>query len=118
MYETAEKAVKKFFLEKMDDEHTKLRNCALYDLHFGPMGKQYYADSADFPNWPGYTEAIAKLEEWASTNLSPVWVDAQTMEVLTAEPEEDYGDSIYAFDRAGVAKAVFWKLVTDGGMSA
>jgi hypothetical protein len=119
MREAVEKVVKKHFLDQMDERMIKLRNCANYDLHFGPHNAEYYRDSAELEDWPGYVTATDQLEEWAQDKMQTVWVDIQTMEVFTTEPEEtEFSDEdIYKFDRRDLGKIVFGKLVTDGGMS-
>lgn len=113
-----ENVVRKFFMDKMDKRTSDLRHCALFDLQFGPMPAEYYRDSADVSDWPGYTSAVETLETWASENLMAVWVDPQTMDVMEVEPEVDLLSEVYHFDRRDVAKIVFRTLVTHGGMSA
>lgn len=113
-----EKAVRQFFFTKMDAQTDKLRSAALWDLHFGPYDAEYYKDAHELESWPGYSSAVEKLEEWSSENLMKVWVDTQTMEVLETEPDEEFLDDIYVFDRGDVARLVFKQLITDGGMLA
>jgi len=114
----AVKAVREFFFEKMDPRTKSLRGAALWDLHFGPYDAEYYKDAQEVENWPGYTSAVEALETWSGDNISEVWVDIQTMEVLTDTPPDDMlGKDIYHFERGDVRRAVFKELVTDGGMN-
>jgi len=123
----AEVAVKKYFIDElMDDRLRGLRHCALFDLHFGPYDADYYSDSADFENWPGYVKAVEELEEWADIHLVPVWFDMQTETIHTKEPQGDTVDGTWieplwedwiCFDKRAVYLVIFDKLVTHGGMS-
>lgn len=118
LHESAVKAVRTFFIEKMDKRTQDLRSAALWDLHFGPYGAEYYKDSQEVENWPGYVDAVEALETWSGENITEVWVDIQSMEVLTDTPPDDMlGEDIYHFERKDVRRVVFKELVTDGGMS-
>lgn len=114
-----EEAVRRFVFERMDARVEKLRGCALWDLHFGPYGVEYYQETHGLETWPGYSSAVEELENWARDNLSTVWVDAQTMDVIDTEPATaDYdSDDLYVFERKDVVRIVFKELVSHGGMS-
>jgi len=113
----AEEAVRKHFIEEMDDRTKSLRFCALFDLHFGPMGAEYYKDSHEFSDWPGYVSAVSELEAWAEGRIADVWVDLETMFVASLPPDnEEMLEEYRHFTTKQVAIAVFRELVTDGGM--
>lgn len=117
------KAIKKYFLDQMDERTVKLRDAAIWDLLYGPSTAEYYAETHDTKDWPGYVSALKHLEDWADVHLMDVWVD-EDGDIRTTEPEaemvdgelvEPYGWTQYS--RKSVKSIVFWKLVSDGGMS-
>jgi hypothetical protein len=113
-----EKAIKKYFLEQMDERTDKLRSAAIWDLHFGPCSAEYYRDAHELKDWPGYASALQELEDWADLNLVTIWVGDWSGSILTQEPEpmDDPGDYTQ-YDRKALKRIIFERLVTDGGMS-
>lgn len=117
------KAIKKYFIDQMDERTVKIRDCAIWDLLYGPHTVEYYRDTHDFDDWPGYVSALQHLEEWADANLMTVWVD-EDGDISTKEPEGETIDGDWVepegwsqYDTKSVKSIVFWKLVSDGGMS-
>lgn len=117
------KAVKKYFLDQMDERTDKLRSAAIWDLFYGPCTAEYYKDAHDLSDWPGYASALEQLEEWADVNLTSVWV-SEDCDVRTSKPEGEMGEGGLVeshgwteYDLKSVKSIVFWKLVSDGGMN-
>lgn len=64
---------------------------AAWDLHFGPTGGGLEDEGEDeSPIYLGFTEACALVSEWCDENLSEVWYDIQSGEVLESEPKGSY----------------------------
>lgn len=62
---------------------------ASQDLYYGPY-EAGHADGDDGPPYLGFTKACALVSEWCDDNLSEVWYDIQSGEVLDREPEGYY----------------------------
>lgn len=64
---------------------------ASWDLHYGPSGGGLEdEDENGEPVYLGFTEACSKVSEWCDDNLSEVWYDIQSGEVLLSEPKGYY----------------------------
>jgi hypothetical protein len=118
-----EEVVKKHFLEQMDARTDKLRSAALWDLYYGPYDAEYYEDTHELENWPGYVSAIKELEDWADAHLCDVFYNTMTGEVSTNEPEAEEIDGELVepedwvkYERKSLYLIVFRELVSDGGM--
>lgn len=122
--DTQAKVIKKHFLDQMDERTTRLRDAAIWDLHFGPFTAEFYKESHELADWPGYVSALEHLENWASQHVVEVWVD-EDGDLSTTEPAPETTDDgeVLAlgewtlYDRRSVKSIVFGKLVSDGGMS-
>jgi hypothetical protein len=121
--EAIEREVKKHFLDQMDKETDALRSMAIWDLLYGPFSAQYFTETGHEVEYPGYSKALERLEEWADLHVVEVWVDEDGF-VVDTEPQAEEVDGELVepygythFDRKSVKRAVFERLVSDGGMS-
>lgn len=103
----ASELVKDHFDKKMDARTRQLREDATFDLWHGPTGAS--------EDYPGYLTALRDLEDWAHKNMSGVWVDMDAGEVLESEPDRGL-DHVLEFSYMDAARAVFGRLIIDGGM--
>jgi hypothetical protein len=126
MYDKARAAIRQHYIDLMDEKTKKLRQCALFDVNYGPMGAEYYCEAEGVEDWPGYVKAIDQLREWASENIQTTWFDVQAEFVQTDEPkgfEDEDGEWVepawedyVKLDESDIRRAVFGDLVTSGGM--
>ncbi len=72
-----DEAIEKYF--ELPPDILKLANQAAYDLYNGPI--------QDDDEWPGFVTACEQITDWCDDNLSEVWYDIQSGEVLDREPE-------------------------------
>jgi hypothetical protein len=115
----AKSAVEKYFRELMPERLRRLKNMATHDLWYGPGA------NGDDEEWPGYVEAVTELERWWGEHGGEVWVDMDCEMVFDTEPkpvdeetgEEIFLESVYLFERRDAARAVFGRLISDGGMN-
>jgi hypothetical protein len=124
--------IQSFFFNRMSVRYKKLFEAAVYDLWHGPLSRRDALDRFRV-RWPGYPKAIDMLSEWWHENGSDVWYDTQSGYVSDQEPEwahevedpdtgeiawdgDDPEDWVY-YDRNKAGRAVFGRLISDGGMS-
>lgn len=85
---SGDKAIVKYWENQMSREIKDLVSMAKWDVNYGPHSAEDFAeeDPSRTP-WPGYFEAIDKIQKWADDHLCTVWYDNDTGEVLENEPE-------------------------------
>lgn len=108
----ARAAIDKHFTDAMDEETKTLLSHCTTDLHYGP-------DAVE-EGYLGYTASLKKLEEWSQENICEVWYlpdDCLCESEPLTEDGETYEDAIH-YERHEVARIVFGKLISDGGMNA
>lgn len=123
----AEDIVGRHFRDQMPPDIRRLYHLAYWDLYNGPITEV----DDDSESWPGFVTATALLGRWAEDNLSEVWYDTQTNEVLLSEPKgfydedsvddetgeacwvEPYWEDFINFKLADVKRAVFGKELAD-----
>lgn len=113
-YDTLKKVVKEHFEKKMTPEIKELARLARWDLWNGPhSGEDYAGEGAEF-EWPGYSNAIDKIQEWCNEELCDVWVCVWSEEVFESQPEDDnYADYVHV-ERSDTKRFVFGELVGNG----
>ena len=68
---------------------------ASYDLHYGPSGGGLEDDDENGdPLYLGFSEACSMVSDWCADNLSEVWYDIQSGEVLDHEPQGYWVDNL------------------------
>lgn len=103
----------------MDVDTLSLVSETLGDLYFGPNPPD--------GTWPGYAAAKRQIEAWAMENLpSTLYVDSFADCASESEPEgwtdcdgtpiEADWEGVLVYERSEIARVVFGKLVTDGGL--
>lgn len=87
---------------------------AINDLNNGPR----YTRDDDLYEWLGFIHAVSLISEWYNSNINDLWVNSDTGEVFTNEPqpyydkesnqdiEPDWGN-IYYLDRVDIKKILF-----------
>ena len=66
---------------------------ATWDLYHGPSGGGLEDEDEDGePLYLGFSEACTQVSEWCDDNLSEVWYDIQSGEVLEREPQGEWID--------------------------
>lgn len=98
-------------VKEMDEaiaKHFKIPNAirrqarqAAWDLHYGPTGGGM-EDEDGYGNriYHEFASACSIVSEWCDENLSEVWYDIQSGEVLESEPE-GYWEACYVCDGTG-----------------
>mgnify|MGYP000994352056 CR=1 FL=1 len=65
----------------------ELRRALLFDLSFGPMGREYWEDAEDIRPWRGFSAGMRELSELLETCLPrTVWYDDDSDTFETSNP--------------------------------
>jgi len=119
-----ERAIKEYCLSKLSKRTKDLIRGATWELMEGPSDMK----AQGFSGWKGYEWALKEIEREFEAKIDPpLWLDTQSDDVLTSEPEgykdEETGDWIepewsdyVQYEKSDILRIVFGSLYTDGGM--